>query len=269
MLHGEYSMICWLQDFFKNWAVAVEALATVALVIAAVFQWTTMRAQAKQERCRWKREDAIRAEENRPKAAFGFSDNDVPCNLKLSCANLGTVGFLITGMQIFPLLGDSQKILFGKGAEIFVPVGEEKQVTFDSSNYRVVHERLKHTLGGSLGRHLGIKLILQGPVETAQTSLEAYRVHQYPDAGGSLYGFSSWRMISDNSGALKYEYARCPRCTNPCTVDLVADLGVVFPVEGCGTVFATARNKMAAVVRDFDQTCPNHASSNSRVTFGT
>ena len=53
-------MICCLQDFFKNWSVAVEALATVALVIAAFIQWGTMRAQAKQERDRWQRDDLFR-----------------------------------------------------------------------------------------------------------------------------------------------------------------------------------------------------------------
>ena len=68
-------MICWLQDFFKNWSVAVEALATVALVIAAVFQWAAMRAQARQERERWKREDELRAEENKPKAVFRLKVN--------------------------------------------------------------------------------------------------------------------------------------------------------------------------------------------------
>lgn len=172
-------------------------LATFLLVIATAGMLYDSWRKGNEEREHRKHEDAIRAEENRPKAAFGFSDC-LKCNLKLSCANLGTVGFLVVGMQILPLLGDPEKMLFGKGAETFVPVGEERQATFDLYKYRVVHKQLNKTLNGFLGSsgHLGIKLILQGPVETAETNLEAYRVHQYPDDGGSLYGFSSWRTIS-------------------------------------------------------------------------
>ena len=92
-------MICWLQDFFKNWAVAVEALATVALVIAAFIQWGTMRAQARQERDRWKREDEIRAEEKKPKAEFGLR-HKTDRIMELWCANLGSVSFLVTKMLI-------------------------------------------------------------------------------------------------------------------------------------------------------------------------
>ncbi len=261
-----HHIVYWL--FPSGAAVAewVAAIATGCLVGAGFIQLKAIRKGAEEQRQRWRREDAIRAEENKPKAAFGFSDC-LKCNLKLSCANLGTVGFLVTGMQILPLLGDREKILFGKAAEIFVPVGEEKQVTFDAFKYREVHNRLTEILNAPLrSRHLGIKLILQGPVETAETNLEAYRVHQYPDDGRSLYSFNSWRTIappvqgSDRrfDGVPKNEFVTCPKCKNPYTVDLAANLGIVFPVGDCGTVFEAGRNKMADVTRVSVQSCPTH-----------
>ncbi len=205
-------------------ASALAAIATVVLAIFAKRQWRVMKennetAERQNELMhnRWRREDAIRTEEHKPKAAFGFSDC-LKCNLKLSCANLGTAGFLVAGMHIVPLLGDPEKMLFGKGAEIFIPVGEEKQVTFDLDKYREVHRRLKKILNGSLGsKHLGFKLILQGPVETVETNLEAYRVHQFPEDGRSLYGLGSWRTIpppaGDSSrfdGVRTREFVNCP-----------------------------------------------------------
>lgn len=100
-----------------------------------------------------------------------------------------------------------------------------------------------------------MELILQGPAETAKTSLEAYRVNQ--DQGGSLYGVRSWRTISDNPlSDLKIEQGRCSKCATPRQVDLVAK-------------FAAARIKMTGVARDLERSCPNHASSNSRVTTVT
>ena len=50
-------MICWPQGLIENWPAVLEAVATLLLVIAAGFQWWTMRQQAQQERDRWKRED--------------------------------------------------------------------------------------------------------------------------------------------------------------------------------------------------------------------
>ncbi len=256
-------------------ASALAAVATAVLAVFAERQWRVMKenneAAEKQNelvRDRWKREDELRAEETKPKAAFGFSDSVVPCDLKLSCANLGTVGFLVAGMQVIPLLGDPEKILFGKGAEIFVPVGEEKQVAFDSYNYREMCMRLEEIFNGSRVRNLGIKLILQGPMRRVETNMEAYRLSKNPDDGRTSYIVTSWRTMpppaqgSDITVKIdkptKVESVTCPKCNNPCTVDLVTNLGIVFPVEDCGTVFEAARKKMA---RYLAQSCPTHTLS--------
>ncbi|MGC9293369.1 MAG: hypothetical protein ACP5EP_11725 [Acidobacteriaceae bacterium] len=256
-----------------GWPATIEAMATVALAVTAGLQWRAMRknnetmaAQAQQERDRWNDEDKIRKEANKPKAVFGFSDQN-RANLKLSCANLGTVGFLVVGMQVAPLVGDPVKIFFGKGNEILVPVGEEKQAVFDRDKYRKLNEKLCGILRDTLiARHLGIKLILQGPLETVETNFEAYRLNRLQGDGGLFYGVNSWHMISSPSSSVPNEFDRvlicefitCPKCQVPITIDLVSDLGIVFPVEDCGKVFEAARNKMVAVMRGVEQSCPNH-----------
>ena len=251
------------------------AFAAIILAVFAVRQWHVMKdnnESAERQnglvRDRWKRDDELRAEENRPKAAFGFSDCR-KCNLKLSCANLGTVGFLVAGMQVIPLVGDPEEISFGKDAEIFIPVGAEKQVIFDDDKYREVHKRMKKIFNGSLlNKHLGIKLILQGPVETAETNLEAYRLRRFPEGGDPRYGVQSWRRIPppttcsvrepSKDSYQRSEFVTCPKCNNTYTFDLVEKLGVVFPVRDCGTAFEATRKKMLAVVRDLEQSCPTH-----------
>ncbi len=220
--------------------------------------WDSWR-RGKEQSKRWK-------DESTPKAAFGFPDH-FKTNLKLFCANMGTVGFLVVGMQIIPLLGEPEKILFGKECEIFVPVGEEKQVTFDLDKYRKLNEKLCEILQGSprtLSSHLGIKLILQGPLETIETNFEAYRLRRPPIDDGSLfYGVDSWRTIQPSSNPIRQlQDVTCPKClTKNIPIDLVADLGVVFPVEDCGAMFEAARNKMAEVMKHKESACPNHTSS--------
>ena len=263
-------MICSPQAVSEKWPALVEAGATVVLAGVAIFQWlamrknnTTMAAQAQQERDRWKEEDKIRKEANTPKAAFGLLDCP-KCKLNLFCTNLGTVAFLVVGMQVTPLWGDQKKISFGEGNEILVPVGEKKQVELDRDKYRTLNTQLCAILQGSprtLSSHLGIKLILQGPLETIETNFEAYRLRCPPIDDGSLfYGVDSWRTIHPSSnGYPKSQFVACPKClTKDIPIDLVADLGVVLPVEDCGAMFEAARNKMVEVMRGIEQSCPAH-----------
>ena len=171
-------MICWLQDFFKNWAVAVEALATVALVIAAGFQWNAMRAQARQERDRWKRDDEIRAEANKPKVVFDFPhqvrDRNSGC-LELTCANLGSVNFLVVGILITPLQEESIRVSFSPEEYFVVRVGEKKQV--DLGQLRNIN-----TLE-SCGDVVEIGLILRGPSGEIETNLHRCRINYTSLAG--------------------------------------------------------------------------------------
>ncbi len=51
----------------------VAAIATGCLVRAGFIQLKAIRAGAEEQRQRWKREDELRAEENRPKAVFGWN----------------------------------------------------------------------------------------------------------------------------------------------------------------------------------------------------
>jgi hypothetical protein len=192
-------MICWLQDFFKNWSVAVEALATVALVIAAVFQWAAMRAQARQERERWKREDELRAEENKPKAVFRLKVNAhkdagtlaTRLCLELRCANIGTVGFLVTGIRrIEQNENQTSRIItpitLSQKHQFVVPVGTEQQVVFDVVEY----------FGYDYCADAEVSLSLQGPLGETVTDARAY-----------LFRLSVDKHKRD-------VYIHCPKCKN-------------------------------------------------------
>ncbi len=236
-------MICWLQEFFKNWAVAVEAVATLLLVIAAGFQWWTMRGQAQQERDRWEREDEIRAEENKPKAVFDFPDSVRSTNggaLELTCTNLGSVNFLVVGMQIMPLREPSD-ILFTSKEYFVVRVGKTKRVNLYE------FEGLRNSLGHF--DNVGIQLILQGSAEEIKTSPQACRIN---GTNVAKYIAKGWK---NSNGSWCSEPISCPKCS---AVVARFKLDDMTDVDAC-------RKEIADVKKEFGETCPNHISSNSRV----
>ncbi len=145
-----------LLGFIQHWSAAIEASATVMLVIAALFQWHTMRAQVKQERDRWQREDEIRAEEKRPKAAFWLEPSADKGSPELWCANVGMVNFIVSGMQVSPLAGASKNIQFSRKDCLVVPVGEMRSKKLISP---------EEMFGSDRPGNAEIELIFQGPTD--------------------------------------------------------------------------------------------------------
>lgn len=224
-------MIGWLQDFFKNWAVAVEALATVALVIAAFIQWGTMRAQARQERDRWKREDLIRAEENKPKTVF-LLKRDGQDQIGLWCANLGTVSFIVAKIVVEPLQGEQPlDIAIDKPV---VWVGTEWKVDLGSRKF------------GRLSGNYGVSLSLQGASGEVTTEEQAYHL---------LFINGVCMSLSQGLRLHHPEPMDCPKCEAHIKH---------FRVDGMASV-VECRKEIAEVRREFEASCPDHTSSNSRV----
>jgi len=230
-------MICCLQEFFKNWAVAVEALATVALVIAAFIQWGTMRAQARQERDRWKREDEIRAEENKPKAEFGLR-RKTDMQMELWCANLGSVSFLVTKMLIYPInVMEYEAYEIPLEPHFVVSVGEMREVTVPV---------MQHLNPDIVIRYAGVALTLRGPSGETDTKKTLVPL-------GQIYTCLASTVTSE-----QMERIQCPDCLGQ----------FEFSLQGL-TEFDDCKNQIASVKQECAASCPNHASANSRVTFGT
>lgn len=147
--------------------------------------------------------------------------------------------------------------------EIFIPVGQEKQVTFESGNYRELNEKLKGILRTPVGGgHLGIQLILKGSIRTELSNLEVYRMNKFPE--GECFGIRGWRTIRpENLNArfgkvLTSEFVYCPKCKSPQTIDLASDLGITLPPNDCQSAFETARTMIIEAMRNIERSCPNH-----------
>ncbi len=245
------SLHCFLHWLFPSGAAVAEwvaAAATACLVGAGFIQLKAIRKGAEEQRERWKRDDKILAEQNEPKAVFDFPDQvrgeDGSC-LELTCTNLGHVNFLVAGMQIIPLQGEPIKVSFSPEEYFVVRVGEKKQV--DLCNFGSLRNF-------SLCNYfVGIKLVLQGSSGEIETKSQACRIHFTSIAKFIAKG---WKR-SDGSEGL--ETIKCPKCNINVATFRLDDM---TSVEDC-------RKEVAAVARDFERSCPNHASSNSRVTTVT
>jgi hypothetical protein len=230
-------MICWLQEFFKNWAVAVEAGATLLLVIAAGFQWFAMRAQAKQERDRWKEEDKIRKEANMPRAKFWFEENGE--SYDLWCANLGTVAFVLGKIQIdcVPFKDGQKNVLISGQTTIsidhVVPVGEKCKHPIKKQEIR---ERLRRK---DNGYNFEFTFLLEGPSGDPVRLSEPY----FWMPGDFVRGFRGEVTVN------------CPTCNKVICPLSVENLGSKKEVED---LIHSVRSECAA-------TCPEHISHNSRI----
>lgn len=214
----------------------VAAIATGCLVGAGFIQLKAIREGAEEQRERWKREDEIRAEENRPKAAFWLEQAANNDSSELWCANVGTVNFIVSGMEVNPLQGESRRIPFSRRNCLIVPAGIMQSTKLSDPEVMFGSERLGNA---------EITLIFQGP-----TDVKPYH----------LWFYDGRYMMKDPEGRFQgFEQITCSKCKA---------WAANFDVSGMISV-VDCRREIAEVKKEFEATCPNHASSNSRVTFGT
>lgn len=230
-------MICWLQDFFTNWAVAVEAVATLLLVIAAAFQWWTMRAQAQQERDRWNGDDKIRAEASKPRAEFWFEI--IGGVYVLNCANLGSVGFFVWRLGIQPVVSNetnwhSEQTPGHSIIKEFVPVG-------------LKHTKKIYDLGfhlQDLGDNYEFTLFLSNPQGDESEIRRPFHKWKSSDQG-----------IMIGEGFVGCVVSKCPKCNTSCDSILVGDLKSSEEI----------RQRLDEIHDEYRQTCPEHKTTCKRV----
>ena len=235
--NGERCMICWPQGLIENWPAVLEAVATLLLVIAAGFQWWTMRGQAQQERDRWQREDEIRAEENRPKAEFWFENNGGVC--ELNCSNLGSVGFFVWQLGIQPVVHNemnwhTQPTLRHIKVEKFVPIGQNHTIKI-------------YSLGSNLqyfGSNYEFILYLSNPQGTKSEIRKPF--HKWKSTG--------LETIIE-TGFVDYVVSKCPKCNASCDSILVGDLKSADEIQ----------QRLDAIHQEYRQTCPAHTTTSDKV----
>lgn len=81
----------WILWIFPNG----ETLATWGLVIAGFIQLRAIRKNSQAQTERWKREDSLRAEQDKPRFRFGLQGVGHATSLELWCANLGKTSFIL------------------------------------------------------------------------------------------------------------------------------------------------------------------------------
>lgn len=218
----------------------LAAIATVVLAVFAILQWKTMNKNNEVVRDRWKREDEIHTEENKPRAALWLNKSQDNDRLELCCANLGITNFIISGIQADPLQGESIKFSFNQTTPIIVPIGTMRSVSLKDPE--------KMFGSNNLG-NVGIKLILQGPSGEVETDAKASR----------LWFHNGQYMMKDvGHGFQGFERIYCPKCET---------WAANFNVDGM-TSTPDCRSEITEVKREFGTSCPSHISTNSKVTFG-
>lgn len=222
----------------------LAAAATVVLAVFAIRQWCAMKenneaAERQNElvRDRWKREDELRAEENRPKAVFWVNPTQNNEGIELWCANLGSVAFLVSAMVVDRIQSSNP---------IRCPIGEVDQSVVQVGTKWSCVLRANTIVCSPLYAKADIRLTLTGPSGETMTDAKAYSLN-----------FLSQKCLQFQPGLHEWEDLHCPKCSGQ-----VAR----FSVEGM-TCVADCRKEIANVKREFDAACPNHASSNSRVTL--
>lgn len=171
-------MICWVQGLVENWPAVLEALATMALAVIAIFQWLAMREtnrtmvkQATLERERWQRDDGIRAQENEPKYRLGVVLERTGVSLWI--VNLGTTSFLANTISISIL--NSATSQSSPGAQDWnevVAKGEKKM-------FPIPQEWLPGGTGDTIDTiECRISVCLEGSTGQAQTPAKNFRVYR-------------------------------------------------------------------------------------------
>jgi phage FluMu protein Com len=214
----------------------LAATATAVLAVFAILQWKTMKQNNELVRDRWKREDELRAEEDRPKAAFWLEQLPDQNHPQLWCANIGSVNFIVSGMQVKAVQGEPREIRFSRKNCLIVPVGTMQSI-------KLIDPEVM--FGSDRPGNAEIKLTFQGP-----TDVKPYH----------LWFYDGKYMMKDPEGNFQGLLPiKCPKCKAR-----VAN----FNVSGMTSIDEYKR-EIADVEKEFEQACPKHASANSRVTFGT
>ncbi|MHB1743524.1 MAG: hypothetical protein ACYCRE_01995 [Acidobacteriaceae bacterium] len=236
------SLHCFLHWLFPSGAAVAEwvaAFATGCLVGAGFIQLKAIRKGAEEQRAHWKREDELRAEENRPKPVFWLEPKLDNYSFELCCANVGTVNFLVTNLLVDPIRSERIEISIDECGQSVVSVGGPIwRVRFDA----------RKIFAQGFTANAEVSLCLQGPSGLTATNAEAY----------SFY-FKGDRYEGLRRGFANYENVFCPKCKKHCRN--LRLLGMNFKSD--------CLKEIAGVEKDFEQTCPNHASANSRVISGT
>jgi hypothetical protein len=190
----------------------LAATATVVLALFAILQWKTMNQNNELVCDRWKREDELRAEENRPKAEFRLSDNADEYNFDLWCANVGAVAFVVTGLHIDPVFGEKSTVFsLEEQGQFVVPVGEER--TFILENKKI--------FGSGYWKNGRVRLSLRGPAGEAKTRSREYCLAFFEDGK---------RFKALRSGFFGLEIINCPKCGVAVADFAVSDI----PAIECG-----------------------------------
>ena len=211
----------------------LAAIATVVLAVFAILQWKTMNENSELVRDRWKREDEIRADENRSRAVFWLEqarDNDSP---ELWCANVGTVNFIVSGMHTNPLQGESKTIPFSRRNCLIVPVGTMQSIKLTDPEVMFGSERPGNA---------EIELIFQGP-----TDVKPYH----------LWFYDGKYMMKDPEG--KFQGLLQIKCPKFKAWVANFDVGGMDNVRQC-------EEEIESVKKEFEASCPSHKSTNSRAT---
>lgn len=218
----------------------IAAAATTGLVIYGRIQLKAIRKGAEEQRARWKREDEIRSEEKKPKVVFRLKrDGKDEGQIGLWCANVGTVSFTVAKIVIEPLQGEQPPdIAIDEHNPSVILVGSEWQVDLGSKTF------------GRLNGNFGVCLSLYSPSGEVLTEEQAYHFR---------FNYGICMSLSQGLRSHHREPMGCPNCKTDVAY---------FRVDGMASV-VECRREIAEVRREFEASCPNHASSNSRVTFGT
>jgi hypothetical protein len=221
----------------------LAAAATIVLAVFSIRQWHVMKenndaAERQNElvRERWKREDELRAEENRPKAEFWLQRTSKD-QVELLCANVGTVNFLVTKMTI-GFLQDAQFL--------DIPIdGQSRALVLAGTEWKVDLESRKF---GFLICNGEVKLSLRAPSGLSETNVQNY-----------YFYFADEMCHNLIPGFHESERIECPKCKN-----LVANFRVAGVTSG-----AECRKKIASLKEECAATCPNHECSNGRLLNST
>lgn len=245
-------MICYAQAVSEKWPALVEAGATVVLAAVAIFQWHAMRGsnttlveQSKLERDRWKREDEIRKEANRPKAEFWFAIDTQ--KYRLTGINLGQVAFVLREIWVQAVVfrevdagNIGGPICLQKNVNLPMPIGERVEMTLSMDK-----EKTDYWLNRSDGG-CNWEFIFR-----ASTPYGAYEEIRRPFNTCGDFGMERgiWR------GFLGNVLAQCPTCGLSCNWIIVNDLNSSDEIK----------ERLDGIHQDYKRTCPTHTTTSDKV----
>jgi hypothetical protein len=190
-----------------------------------------LRAERDELRQRWEYEDSRRDAEAIPKAEWRLTETDDHYSFLLWCANLGSTSFMITELNVVPL-GGSELQTFPIEKRI-VASGQIEEIKFRADS-----------MGDIFHDDVDISLKLRGPSCSIDTPAQPYR----------LIFVEGRRML------LKQGFGLLIRCVCPKCGSLLANMKTddLDPEQ--------VRQALAVVQEEFVASCPDHKSHSARLT---